>query len=179
LKKNHTKFKQASLLSEIIVCDDEFKVTIENYLDPYLNHFVVDTMEEAWEALNVLNESAKGRAHFFVLESLKNFQSSSTSVNGCVHALDAIEKDEYLSQAWLLKGSLRYLQNDMKGAKLAWERCLKIDPYDKVAYSYLAKVYEKLGIARLDKPAAAFRYPASTLEIESKKDQTARGQKKP
>jgi tetratricopeptide (TPR) repeat protein len=92
---------------------------------------------------------------------------------------DAIEKDEYLSQAWLLKGSLRYLQNDMKGAKLAWERCLKIDPYDKVAYSYLAKVYEKLGIARLDKPAAAFRYPASTLEIESKKDQTARGQKKP
>jgi chromosome segregation protein len=113
LKKNHTKFKQASLLSEIIVCDDEFKVTIENYLDPYLNHFVVDTMEEAWEALNVLNESAKGRAHFFVLESLKNFQSSSTSVNGCVHALDAIEKDEKYNKLFqMLLGHVHILNDE-------------------------------------------------------------------
>jgi tetratricopeptide (TPR) repeat protein len=83
---------------------------------------------------------------------------------------DAIEKDEYFSQAWLLKGSLHYLQNDFRGAKTAWERCLKIDPYDKTAYAYLGKVHEKLGIARLDKPAAAFRYPASMVDIESKKD---------
>ncbi len=81
---------------------------------------------------------------------------------------DAIEKDEYLAQAWLLKGSLRYLQNDFKGAKQAWERCLKIDPYDKIAYTYLGKVHEKLGIARLDKPSAAFRYPASMVDIEAK-----------
>ena len=49
---------------------------------------------------------------------------------------DALEQDEYLAQAWLLKGSLRYLQNDFQGAKSAWERCLKIDPYDKVAQSW-------------------------------------------
>jgi tetratricopeptide (TPR) repeat protein len=81
---------------------------------------------------------------------------------------DALEKDEYLAQAWLLKGSLRYLQNDFAGAKTAWERCLKIDPYDKVAYNYLGKVYDKLGLAKLDKPAAALRYPASMVDIESK-----------
>jgi tetratricopeptide (TPR) repeat protein len=81
---------------------------------------------------------------------------------------DAIEKDEYLAQAWLLKGSLRYLQNDFQGAKAAWERCLKIDPYDKIAYNYLGRVYDKLGLPRLDKPAAALRYPASTIEIEKK-----------
>jgi len=82
---------------------------------------------------------------------------------------DAIEQDEYLAQAWLLKGSLRYLQNDFQGAKAAWERCLKIDPYDKIAYNYLGRVYEKLGLPRLDRPAAALRYPASTVEIEKKK----------
>lgn len=81
---------------------------------------------------------------------------------------DALEQDEYLAQAWLLKGSLRYLQNDFAGAKTAWERCLKIDPYDKVAYNYLGKVYDKLGLAKLDKPAAALRYPASIVDIEKK-----------
>ena len=82
---------------------------------------------------------------------------------------DALEKDEYLAQAWLLKGSLRYLQNDFQGAKQAWERCLKIDPYDKIAYNYLGRVYEKLGLPKLDKPAAALRYPASQVDIERKK----------
>ena len=82
---------------------------------------------------------------------------------------DALEKDEYLAQAWLLKGSLRYLQNDMQGAKAAWERTLKIDPYDKTAYIFLGKVYEKIGMPRLDHPAAALRYPASLVDIEQKK----------
>ncbi len=81
----------------------------------------------------------------------------------------AIEQDEYLSQAWLLKGSLRYLQNDFQGAKQAWERCLKIDPYDKIAYTYLGRVYEKLNLPKLDKPSAALRYPASLIDIEKKK----------
>ena len=82
---------------------------------------------------------------------------------------DTLEQDEYLSQAWLLKGSLRYLQNDFAGAKQAWERTLKIDPYDKIAYTYLGKVYEKMGMPRLDRPAAAMRYPASLVDIEKKK----------
>lgn len=91
---------------------------------------------------------------------------------------DALEQDEYLAQAWLLKGSLRYLQNDFQGAKSAWERCLKIDPYDKVAYNYLGRVYEKLGLPKLDKPAAALRYPASVVDIEKKKPKAA-GSKNP
>lgn len=85
----------------------------------------------------------------------------------------AIQKDEYLAQGWQLKGSLRYLQGDLQGAKQAWERCLKIDPYDKIAYAYLGRVYEKLGIPRLDKPASGFRYPASLIDIEKKKSQSS------
>mgnify|MGYP000857670906 FL=1 len=94
LKKNHDRFKQAPLLSEIIVCNDEYKVAIENYLEPYLNHFVVETNEEAWAALQVLNESSKGRAHFFILENLKSFSPvNAGSINGCTAALSAIEGD--------------------------------------------------------------------------------------
>jgi chromosome segregation protein len=103
LKKNHDRFKQAPLLSEIIVCDDAYKVAIENFLEPYLNHFVVDTMEDAWAALDVLNESSKGRAHFFVLDSLKNYQSNSaTQLSGCRLALDAIEKNDKYNQLFKL-----------------------------------------------------------------------------
>jgi chromosome segregation protein len=103
LKKNHDRFKQAPLLSEIIVCDDAYKVAIENFLEPYLNHFVVDTMEDAWAALDVLNESSKGRAHFFVLDSLKNYQSNSaTQLSGCTLALDAIEKNDKYNQLFKL-----------------------------------------------------------------------------
>ena len=91
---------------------------------------------------------------------------------------DSLEKDEYLSQAWLLKGSLRYLQNDFQGAKQAWERCLKIDPYDKIAYTYLGKVYDKLNLPKLDRPAAALRYPASIVDIEKKNDAAAAKQNK-
>lgn len=82
---------------------------------------------------------------------------------------DTLAQDEYMSQAWLLKGSLRYLQNDFQGAKSAWERCLQIDPYDKIAYNYLGKVYDKLGLPKLNRPAVGFRYPASVLDIEAKK----------
>jgi tetratricopeptide (TPR) repeat protein len=92
---------------------------------------------------------------------------------------DTLERDEYLSQAWLLKGSLRYLQSDFEGAKVAWERCLKIDPYDKIAYTYLGKVYEKIGLPKLNRPAAAMRYPASLVDIEKKKAEGAKDKKNP
>ena len=52
--------------------------------------------------------------------------------------------------------------NQFEAPKLA----LKIDRYDKIAYNYLGRVYEKLNLPRLDKPAAALRYPASLVDIE-------------
>jgi chromosome segregation protein len=94
LKKNHDRYKQAPLLSEIIVCDENYKVAIENFLEPYLNHFVVDTLEEAWDALQVLKQSEKGRANFFVLESLRNFKAAThNTLAGCKSALSLVEKN--------------------------------------------------------------------------------------
>lgn len=81
---------------------------------------------------------------------------------------EAIKKDEYLSKAWLLKGSLKFLQRDYEGARLAWERTLKMDPYNTEAYQYLSKVYKILGVNELPKKPAALRYPASQVEIDKR-----------
>lgn len=114
LKKNHDRFKQAPLLSEIIVCDESHKIAVENFLDPYLNHFVVDTMQDAWAALQTLKESAKGRAHFFVLESLQKFQKPSLqTLEGCTPALSVIESNaKYDALFQFLLGHVQILDKD-------------------------------------------------------------------
>jgi tetratricopeptide (TPR) repeat protein len=80
----------------------------------------------------------------------------------------AINIDEYVSNAWLLKGSIKYLQNDYTGAKDAWERCLKIDPHNKIAYRYLSATYKRLGYAELPNKPEELRYPASNVEIDKR-----------
>ena len=114
LKKNHENSKQAPLLSEIIVCDDAYKVAIENFLDPYLNHFVVNTMEEAWDALSSLNAAGKGRAHFFVLEALEQYKVVPAAViEGCTPALDVIEKNNKYNHLFrFLLGHVHILDQD-------------------------------------------------------------------
>lgn len=92
LKKNYEQFKNTPLLSDILNCKEEYKVAVENYLEPFLNHFVVSNNSDAWEALQLLSENSKGRAHFFVLELLSNFTAShSDTITNCIPALDVIE----------------------------------------------------------------------------------------
>ena len=114
LKKNHDKFKQAPLLSDIIVCEEGYKLAIENFLEPYLNHFVVDTMEEAWEALQTLNTSSKGRANFFVLDTLKHYKlSQSPSLEGCTPAVEAVERNSKYDPLYaMLLGHVQILDKD-------------------------------------------------------------------
>lgn len=80
----------------------------------------------------------------------------------------AIRLNEYSSSAWLLKGSASYLKKDYEAAKVAWEKTLKIDPYNKVAYNYLNQVYKRLGMNELPVSGAELRYPAATVEIEKR-----------
>jgi len=113
LKINHEQFKKAPLLSEIIVCDDEYKIAIENYLEPFLNYFVVQNQTEAWTALNLLNDSSKGRANFFILDSLKSYiQTNSAPINGCTKALDIIENNNHYNDLFTFLLSHVYIVND-------------------------------------------------------------------
>jgi chromosome segregation protein len=95
LKKYVDDTKNAPILSDIITCAEEYKVLIENYLEPYLNYFIVEKPEKAIHAINLLSEGAKGKAHFFVLSQFRNFipEIPKDSEN-LIPALTIVEFDE-------------------------------------------------------------------------------------
>jgi tetratricopeptide (TPR) repeat protein len=78
----------------------------------------------------------------------------------------ALQLDDYSVHAWLLKGSAKYLKKDYPGAKVAWERTLKLDPYNKTAYSYLNNVYKILKMEPMVDSPDQLRYPAAANEID-------------
>jgi chromosome segregation protein len=80
LKKKANWNKDAPLLSDILTCDEKYRVTIENYLENYMNHYIVDNERQAFEAVNILSDATKGKANFFVLDALDKFESSPTKI---------------------------------------------------------------------------------------------------
>jgi chromosome segregation protein len=69
--KNWTQ--NASLLSDLIYVEKEYRVAIENYLEPYLNYYVVQNLEEAYAAIQLLHSAQKGKANFFLLDSFGDY----------------------------------------------------------------------------------------------------------
>ncbi|MGB4848635.1 MAG: AAA family ATPase, partial [Saprospiraceae bacterium] len=57
----------APLLSDVIYCDQQHRVIVEQILEPYLNYYVVKTWDEAARAVKLLSFAQKGRANFFIL----------------------------------------------------------------------------------------------------------------
>ncbi|MCU0355213.1 MAG: chromosome segregation protein SMC, partial [Cytophagales bacterium] len=70
LSKNPKWDKKTPLVSDIIACPDEYRVALENYLEPVLNYYVVETTAQAHAAINLLSEAGQGKANFFVMEKL-------------------------------------------------------------------------------------------------------------
>ena len=69
LKKQADWAKNISLFSDILFCREEYRVAIENYLEPLMNYFVADDYDNAIKAVNLLINSNKGRAQFFILNN--------------------------------------------------------------------------------------------------------------
>ncbi|MBK9984220.1 MAG: chromosome segregation protein SMC [Saprospiraceae bacterium] len=57
----------APLLSDVIYCDQQHRVIVEQILEPYLNYYVVNTWDEAARAVKLLSFAQKGRANFCIL----------------------------------------------------------------------------------------------------------------
>ena len=72
--------KNAPLLSDILTTSEEYRVAIENYLEPYLNYYIVEHEAEAYEAINILSDASKGKAHFFILDAFERFETSSSRI---------------------------------------------------------------------------------------------------
>jgi chromosome segregation protein len=94
LKKNAKWSKEAPLLSDIIYCAEEYRVAIENYLEPYLNYYVVQNIQEAVMAVNMLNDSSMGRANFFILDEFEKYEpTSAVEIAGTKPVQDLVELD--------------------------------------------------------------------------------------
>ncbi len=85
--------KEAPLLSDIIYVQEEYRVAIENYLEPYLSYYVVENLEEAYGAIKLLHDSQQGKANFFLLDAFADYQPPMTAVADTRPAIEFIETD--------------------------------------------------------------------------------------
>lgn len=122
LRKQSNWGKNIPLLSDILTTEEKYRVTIENYLENYMNYYVVDTFQEAVAAINLLSDAAKGKANFFVLEQFSKFKPSHNKIYpNAVPATEIIEYDEkytrlisfILDDVYIVKGGIQDIpEND-------------------------------------------------------------------
>jgi len=76
-KKWNTKL---NMLADILDCEEKYKQAVEQYFEPFLNHFVVDTVEEGLEGIKTLRSSQRGKASFYILGSIPQTAVKSTEI---------------------------------------------------------------------------------------------------
>ncbi|QEC53290.1 condensin subunit Smc [Anseongella ginsenosidimutans] len=95
LRKNAGWAKKAPLLSDILFCREAYRIAIENYLEPYMNYYVVESYKEAMQAISLLSDASRGRANFFVLEAFKEYEAlPPVEIKDLLPALEIIESEE-------------------------------------------------------------------------------------
>ena len=100
--------KNVPLLTDIISCDEAYRATIENYLEPYMNYYVVSKEADAYKAVNLLSAASKGRAHFFILEKLQDYHPAPSKIfNNAFPASEIVEYDS------MYKKLISYLLNEV------------------------------------------------------------------
>jgi chromosome segregation protein len=108
--------KNAPLLSDILTTSEEYRVAIENYLEQYLNYYIVDHESEAYDAINILSDAAKGKAHFFILDSFDKFESTPGRIyDNAFPATEIIEYDQkYRKLMAFILDKVYIYEGDMK-----------------------------------------------------------------
>jgi chromosome segregation protein len=88
---------RAPILSDIIYVKEEYRAAVENVLEPYLNYYVVNNLQEGLQAIHLLDEHKKGKANFFLLDKVngRSFVRVQTAVEMAnaneQHAKDDVE----------------------------------------------------------------------------------------
>jgi chromosome segregation protein len=90
--------KETPLLSDLIYVEESYRVAIENYLEPYLNYYVVANIQEASQAIRLLSESQKGKANFFLLDAFAEYQAPMVLSGEGTLAIDLIQTDSQYRQ---------------------------------------------------------------------------------
>jgi chromosome segregation protein len=115
LHKNANWNYKVPILSDIIYVKEEFRAALENVLEPYLNYFVVNDLQDGLQAIHLLDEKKKGKANFFLLNKFSGYeQAAAHQPEGCIPAMDVIEVDaQYRSLAEYLLGNVFIAENEV------------------------------------------------------------------
>ena len=68
-------------LTDIIYVKEEYRAAVENVLEPYLNYYVVNDLEEGLQAIHLLDDNKKGKANFFLLDQVNAFEDMKLFTN--------------------------------------------------------------------------------------------------
>jgi len=107
LHNNEGWRRDVPLLSDVMLVKEEYRTAIENLLEPYLNYYVADNLQEAMVAVNLLHNNQKGKANFFLLDQFNGHPVLNEAPQATVRALDVVDVDgRYQSLANYLLGQV-------------------------------------------------------------------------
>jgi len=95
LSKNKQWTAEPRLLSDLLLVDADYRAALENYLEPYLNYYVVDTFDEAQAAMELLRKQRKGRANFFLLDTLPETENTTATPDATRPATELVTVDDH------------------------------------------------------------------------------------
>jgi chromosome segregation protein len=113
LHKNENWNHQSPILSDIIYVKEEYRAAVENVLEPYLNYYVVNDLQEGMRAVHLLDDNKKGKANFFLMDKVSHESNNYHQPNHTIKALDVIEvDDQYQKLAEHLLANVFIAEND-------------------------------------------------------------------
>src|SRR5690606_24047849 len=59
LRKSAGWAKKAPLFSDILFCGETYRIAVENFLEPYMNYYVVESYAEAMQAISLLSAATQ------------------------------------------------------------------------------------------------------------------------
>jgi chromosome segregation protein len=86
--------KDIPLLSDLLDVKEEYKAPLELYLDQYLNYYVVQTQKEAIQGINLLKNSQKGKANFFITNQILPKKPVKVNDLSLIKATDVVRTHE-------------------------------------------------------------------------------------
>lgn len=112
--------KDVPIVSDLLDVNEEYKSSIEQYLEPYLTYFVVNNVGEAAEAIKLLGGAQKGKANFFLLDKIEDVVAPSQNIPLAHPALSLIKvENKYekllrflLKDTYVFDGSLDEFKYD-------------------------------------------------------------------
>ncbi len=111
LKTSKNWQTDAPLLSDVLGCQDGYKVALENYLGDRMNYYVVKSSDAAFSGVSLLHSNKKGKANFFVLNEFSASGNQHQNVPNAIPAIDIIETSkEYAALAKTLLTDVYILQ---------------------------------------------------------------------